>query len=374
MQSVFEVADSIRILGKRIDDLGLNTWQLRTLYAIKKCRTAELGGHIDACDSCGNISISYNSCRNRHCPKCQGKNKEDWIAKRETELLPVPYFHVVFTLPEAINSLAIHQPKMVYDTLFAAAWETIFAFGKNKQVQMGMIGVLHTWGQQLSLHPHLHCIVPGGGIDQNGDWKNSRCDDKFLFPVKAMSKVFRAKYCEKLQSKSAILYQQIRQELWKKDWVVFAKKPFGNAQSVVEYLGRYTHKIAISNHRIRNIDAQNVTFDYKDYREKEPQKIKKQMTLSNEEFIRRFALHILPKRFVKIRHYGFLSSTWKRQKLKLLQQKLKVNVLEKREKKPFLPKCSCCKVGTLHTLSVFDKRGPPAWFLGSSQKTNSCKN
>jgi len=373
VQPVFEVADSIRILGKKIETIGLNSWQLRTLYAIKKCRTAELGGHIDACDECGNISISYNSCRNRHCPKCQGKNRENWILARENELLPVPYFHVVFTLPEAINSLAIHNPKMVYATLFEVAWETLFAFGKNKQVQMGMIAILHTWGQQLSLHPHLHCIVPGGGIDKNGNWKNLRADGKFLFPVKALSKVFRAKYCEKLKAKSAILYEQVRQELWKKDWVVFAKKPFGSPKSVVEYLGRYTHKIAISNHRIKGIDAQNITFDYKDYREKDPLKIKKQMTLSHEEFIRRFALHILPKRFVKIRHYGFLSSTWKRQKLQLLQEKLKVKVLEKVEKKPYMPKCACCKVGTLHTLSVFDKRGPPDWYLGLSQKTSSYK-
>lgn len=371
MQPVFEVADSIRILGNKIDDLGLNTWQLRTLYAIKKCRTAELGGHIDACDSCANISISYNSCRNRHCPKCQGKNREDWILARETELLPVPYFHVVFTLPQGINSLAIHQPKMVYATLFEAAWETIFAFGKNKQLQMGMIGVLHTWGQQLSLHPHLHCIVPGGGIDKNGNWQNMRSDGKFLFPVKALSKVFRAKYCEKLKAKSEVLYQQIREELWQKQWVVFAKKPFGNPKSVVEYLGRYTHKIAISNNRIKRIEAQNITFDYKDYR---CEGLKKQMTLTHQEFIRRFALHILPKRFVKIRHYGFLSSTWKRQKLRLLQEKLKVKVLEKREKKILMPKCSCCKVGTLHTISVFDKRGPPNWYLGIGQNASSCKN
>jgi hypothetical protein len=165
MQPEFEVADSIRILGNKIETIGLNSWQLRTLSAIKKCRTSALGGHIDACDECGNISISYNSCRNRHCPKCQGKNREDWIQKRETELLPIPYFHVVFTLPEAINSLAIYNPKLVYDILFAATWETIFAFGKNKPMQMGMIAVLHTWGQQLSPHPHLHCIVPGGGVD-----------------------------------------------------------------------------------------------------------------------------------------------------------------------------------------------------------------
>lgn len=366
-----EVADVLRKVGSKIENYGLNTWQLRTLYAIKKCRTAELGGHIDACDDCGNLTISYNSCRNRHCPKCQGNKREEWIEKRETELLPVPYFHVVFTLPDSINSLAIHSPKLVYDTLFEATWETLQTFGKAKDMQMGMIAVLHTWGQQLSLHPHLHCIVPGGGLDKNGQWQNSRTDGKFLFSVKALSKVFRAKYCEKLKSKSSIQYEQIRQVLWQKEWVVFAKKPFGNTQSVVEYLGRYTHKIAISNQRIKSIDNQNVTFDYKDYR---VAGVKKQMILTHQEFIRRFSLHILPKRFVKIRHYGFLSSTWKRQKLKLLQEKLQVKALEKREKKPFLPKCPCCKTGNLHRIAVFDSRGPPAWYLGGSQISSSCKS
>jgi hypothetical protein len=366
-----EVADVLRKLGTRIEDLGLNGWQLRTLSAIKKCRTAELGGHIDACDQCGNLTISYNSCRNRHCPKCQGNKREDWIEARSTELLPVPYFHVVFTLPDSINSLAIHQPKMVYDTLFEATWETLQQFGKAKEMQMGMIAVLHTWGQQLSLHPHLHCIVPGGGIHTNGQWKNSRTDGKFLFPVKALSKVFRAKYCQKLKAKEPIKYEQIRQELWQKPWVVFAKKPFGSPNSVVEYLGRYTHKIAISNPRIKSIDNENVTFDYKDYR---MAGVKKQMTLTHQEFIRRFALHILPKRFVKIRHYGFLSSTWKRQKLRLLQEKLQVKVLDKVEKKPFLPKCPCCKTGNLHRIAVFDQRGPPAWYLGGSQNFIPCKS
>ena len=362
-----EVADILRKVGSKIESYGLNTWQLRTLYAIKKCRTAELGGHIDACDDCGNLTISYNSCRNRHCPKCQGNKREDWIQARETELLPVPYFHVVFTLPDSINSLAIHSPKLVYDTLFEASWETLSTFGKTKEMQMGMIAVLHTWGQQLSLHPHLHCIVPGGGVNKDGQWQNSRTDGKFLFPVKALSKVFRAKYCQKLKEKEPIKYEQIRQALWQKPWVVFAKKPFGNPKSVVEYLGRYTHKIAISNQRIKSIDDQNVTFEYKDYR---VAGVKKQMTLSHQEFIRRFALHILPKRFVKIRHYGFLSSTWKREKLKLLQEKLQVKVLEKREKKPFMPKCPCCKTGNLHRIAVFDQRGPPAWYLGGSQNSN----
>jgi hypothetical protein len=356
-----EVADVLNKLGIKVERLGLNSWQLRTLSAIKRCRTAALGGHIDACDNCGNITISYNSCRNRHCPKCQGKNREDWIQARETELLPVPYFHVVFTLPEAINTLAMHQPKLVYSILFEAVWETLQTFGKNKGMQMGTIAILHTWGQQMSLHPHLHCIVPGGGITKKGDWQNSRTDGKFLFPVKALSKVFRAKYCEKLKTKNPIAYEQIRQKLWKKPWVVFAKKPFGSPKAVVEYLGRYTHKIAISNHRIKDVDAQYVTFDYKDYR---VAGVKKQMTLTHEEFIRRFALHILPKRFVKMRHYGFLSSTWKRQKLNLLQEKMQVKVLDKPEKKKVFPKCHCCKVGNMLTILVFDKRGPPKEYFG----------
>ena len=363
-QPQYEVADVLNKLGSKLEDLGLNSWQLRTLSALKKCRTSALGGHIDACDECGNISISYNSCRNRHCPKCQGRKREKWIENRENELLPVPYFHVVFTIPDTLNSLVLQQPKMLYDILFESAWETLQTFGKNKNLQMGMIAVLHTWGQNLSLHPHLHCIVPGGGVDENGGWKNIKNDGKFLFSVKALSKVFRAKFCEKLKVKNLEEYPKIRQSLWEKPWVVFAKKPFGSPKSVVEYLGRYTHKIAISNHRIRNIDAENVTFDYKDYRQKG---LRKQMTLSHEEFIRRFTLHILPKRLVKIRHYGFLSSTWKRKKLKTLQQNLGVIPREKPIKKPFSPKCSCCKVGNLVTIATFDLRGPPQWFLEMSQ-------
>ena len=302
------VADVIKHLANQIEAIGLNSWQLRTLSAIKKCRTAALGGHVDACDDCGKLQISYNSCRNRHCPKCQGKNREVWISKREEELLPVPYFHVVFTLPDAINALAIHAPKMVYEILFDAAWETLQQFGKNKGVQMGMVSILHTWGQNLSLHPHLHCIVPGGGIDKNGNWQHIRADGKFLFHVKALSKVFRAKFCDKLKKENASQYQNIREALWEKNWVVFAKRPFGSPKAVVEYLGRYTHKIAISNNRIKEIGKDTVSFTYKDYKQMAQ---KKEMILSHAEFIRRFALHIFPKGFVKIRHYGFLSSTWK---------------------------------------------------------------
>jgi hypothetical protein len=231
-QPQYEVADVLNKLGSKLEDLGLNSWQLRTLFALKKCRTSALGGHIDACDECGNISISYNSCRNRHCPKCQGRNREQWIENRETELLPVPYFHVVFTLPEVLNKTALHEPKMLYDTLFESAWETLQTFGKNKNLQMGMIAVLHTWGQNLSLHPHLHCIVPGGRVDENGAWKNIKNDGKFLFSVKALSKVFRAKFCEKLKANlkdkfnenQENEYEKIRQSLWEKPWVVVIKK------------------------------------------------------------------------------------------------------------------------------------------------------
>jgi hypothetical protein len=360
-----KVAHVLDKLGQNIENLGLNTWQLRTLSAVRKCRTAALGGHIDACDSCGNISISYNSCRNRHCPKCQGKNREDWIQARQRELLPAPYFHVVFTLPDSINPLAMHDPRLVYNLLFESALATLKTFGARKEIQTGMIAVLHTWGQNLSLHPHLHCIVPSGGVDKNGIWKNIQGDGKFLFPVKALSTVFRAKYCEKLKERSPDNYTRVKKQLWEKQWVVFAKKPFGSPKTVVEYLGRYTHKIAISNHRIQSVNDQNVSFHYKDYRQNGQ---RKSMTLTHEEFIRRFALHILPKGFVKIRHYGFLSSNWKREKLKILQEKLKVKPQIKVAKESKIRKCQCCKTGNLHTILVFDQRGPPACYLGISQR------
>jgi len=259
----------------------------------------------------------------------------------------------------------MQEPKLVYDLLFKTAWATLKTFGKNKEIQTGMIAVLHTWGQNLSLHPHLHCIVPGGGVTKDKQWKNIRTDGNFLFSVKALSKVFRAKYCEELKEKSPDNYAKVKQQLWQKSWVVFAKKPFGNVQSVVEYLGRYTHKIAISNKRIINIDNQHVAFSYKDYRQNG---IKKPMTLTHAEFIRRFSLHILPKRFVKIRHYGFLSSTWKRQKLPSLQATLKVVPLAKGTKATKTRKCACCKTGNLLTILVFDGRGPPAHYIGICQK------
>ena len=355
------VAEIIRKVDLSAQNLSIH--QEKTLRALSYCRTAALGGHIDACDGCGNISISYNSCRNRHCPQCQGHKKEEWIQKREQELLPCSYYHLVFTLPEELNFLALKDPKLVYKTLFETAWETLNQFGKNKGIQLGMIAILHTWGQSLSLHPHLHCIVPGGGITKQGKWRPKIKTDKYLFSVKAMSKVFRAKFCQKLKVNCAEDYEKIREKLWSKNWVVYAKRPFGGPKQVIEYLGRYTHKVAISNHRVKNIDDKNTTFGYKDYRKGGE---KKEMTLPNVEFIRRFSMHILPKRFVRIRHFGILSSFWKRGKLQNLQSELKVQIPQTKPK-TLLNKCRCCKEGNLVTIALFGSRGPPQDYLFVSQ-------
>ena len=344
-------------------NIGVNSWQIRVLRALKDCRTAAMGGHLDACTDCGIVRISYNSCRNRHCPKCQGNKRELWIAAREAELLPVPYFHVVFTLPDTLNRLALHRPKEVYDALFEAAWGTVSTFGndpKNLGAAMGMISILHTWGQQLSLHPHLHCIVPGGGISNKGKWKTAKTKGKYLFPVNAMSTVFRAKYVKAIKAKVPGLDKHLIDGLFKKEWVVFAKRPFGNPKSVIEYLGRYTHKIAISNHRIRDIDRKTVTFSYKDYRNGAQKKL---MTLDAMEFVRRFSMHILPKGFVRIRHFGILSSSGKKEAIPLIKSQFPQVALvppEPRSLEAYNPKlCPHCKTETMVNLEILPKRGPP---------------
>jgi len=310
MSAKYKVADVLCLEQAHLPELGLNSWQYRTLSAIRMCRTPALGGHIDRCTKCHKKHLLYHSCRNRHCPTCQGHKVIQWIQARERELLPVPYFHLVFTLPDHLNTIALQYPKELYRTLFKTAWQTLDRFGANPDgldAKMGMIGVLHTWGQNLSLHPHLHCIVPGGGVTRAGYWKNTKSQGRFLFSVKAMSKVFRALFVAQLRKQVPGLPQSLYDALFKKNWVVFAKKPFRNNQSVIEYLGRYTHKIAISNYRIRHIDKEKktVTFDLKDYRKGGK---KTTQTLSGKEFIRRFSMHILPRRFTRIRHYGFLSS------------------------------------------------------------------
>lgn len=362
MQPVYEVAHVVQRTD--LSSLCLTIHQQKTLRAIAQCRTAALGGHVDACDGCGTVRISYNSCRNRHCPKCQGHKRQDWIQHREADLLPCTYYHLVFTLPQELNSLALYQPALVYDILFKAVWQTLYQFGRTAGLQLGMVAVLHTWGQNLSLHPHLHCIVPGGGMDQQGKWHKQVRSNKYLFAVKALSKVFRAKYVQQLRL-SDIDDKVLIDSLFLKDWVVYAKRPFGGPKQVIAYLGRYTHRVAISNQRIKDVSDQGVNFSFRDYRSGCKEKI---MTLNNEEFIRRFAQHILPHRFVRIRHYGIISSTWKRGRLQALQSSLKV-VRPTLPAKTLLRKCPCCKIGTLVTIEILGERGPPELVL---RKTTNC--
>lgn len=362
MKAAHEVADVLRQHWKEVEcHPRINRWQLRTLSAMKRCRTAELGGHVDACTECGTVRISYNSCRNRHCPKCQGKNREVWLAARETELLPVPYFHVMFTLPDTLNQLALYQPKAVYDSLFEAAWQTVACFGKDPGhlgAKTGMIAILHTWGQTLTLHPHLHCIVPGGGLSRSGKGKTAKSKGKFLFPVKAMSKVFRAKYVKALKSRIKP-EKELADRIYQKDWIVYAKRPFGHPKAILEYLGRYTHKVAISNHRILDIGPHKTTFAYKDYRQG-AQKL--EISLDNIEFIRRFSIHILPKGLVRIRHFGILSSSSKALTVPMVHQGLSIPTSEKEPRilTAYNPRyCPCCQKETMASIQRLPKRGPP---------------
>jgi hypothetical protein len=369
MSPQHEMADVLNLHWPMVLQGGkFNAWQLRTLDAIMRCRTAALGSHVDGCTDCGYLRISYNSCRNRHCPKCQGVQRERWIEAREGELLPVPYFHVVFTLPDTLNSLCLHQGKIVYGILFQTVWSVLRSFGYDPKwlgARTGMIAILHTWGQTLTLHPHLHCIVPGGGLTPQGKWKTAKTQGKYLFPVKAMSKVFRARFIAALtKALPEKMDDGLVSELYKKRWVVYAKRPFNGPVSVIEYLGRYTHKIAISNHRIRGISETKVTFSYKDYRQSG---ITKEMTLDALEFIRRFALHILPKAFVRIRHYGILSSTAKAKCAVQIKEQLP-EIPKPISNKPllqaYIPKeCPCCKKETMLELIRFNSRGPPGnWY------------
>ena len=363
MAPKYEVADILNECWSQLQ-LRHNSWQLRTLNAIRRCRTSDLGGHVDGCTSCGHIQVSYNSCRNRHCPKCQGVNRVEWIQAREEELLPVPYFHVVFTLPDTLNRLCLHKPKVVYDILFKTAWSVINDFGHDPKwlgAQTGMISILHTWGQTMTLHPHLHCVIPGGGLTKDGRWVSAKNKGKYLFSVIAMSKVFRARYIEELEAAlPEPVPQQLKDELYGKDWVVYTKRPFKSVHSAIEYLGRYTHKIAISNHRLVNISEGKVTFSYKDYRDEGK---KKEMTLDIIEFIRRFTLHILPRAFVRIRHYGILSNAGKGQNIPLIRSLLPQQKSKKKKgAKPeyFNPrKCPCCGKDTLEMLTQLKQRGPP---------------
>ena len=382
-----EIGSILRECFERLDLSKYSHHQRRTLAALRDCRTAALGGHVDACDDCGSLKISYNSCRNRHCPKCQGIEKEMWMLAREEDLLPVTYFHVVFTMPHELNDLCRYDPSVLYGILFDSAWETLNQFGMDERwlgAKMGATMILHTWGQNLSLHPHVHCIVPSGGLKKDGTWQNpKRGNDKFLYPVAAMKSVYKSiflrKLNEKIQSKTVVLpptfsleksaYKAWKNELYGKEWVIYAKRPFGGPKQVIEYLGRYTHKVAISNHRIQSADNQTVTFEYKDYKTGGD---KKTMTLTEAEFVRRFVQHILPPKFRRLRHYGILSNASKGKSLAKARKSLGVQQTQRMDKAARreaarerllgqnASRCPCCKTGTLHRIGIVPPaRAPP---------------
>jgi len=288
--------------------------QRRALRAIECCRTAALGGHIETCDQCGAARAVYHSCRNRHCPKCQVLAKERWLTARCAELLPIPYFHVVFTLPHALNPVAQRFPRVIYGLLFGAAAATLQTFGRDRRHlggELGLTAVLHTWGQTLNLHVHLHCVVTGGALAPDGArWIPAK--PGFLFPVKALSKVFRGKFLAGLavaiqqgRLPAAAVSRSRRARLRRHPWVVYAKHPFGGPAQVLAYLGRYTHRIALSNDRLVSVDDGVVRFRYRDYADGSRTKI---LRLSADEFLRRFCLHVLPKGFMRIRHFGLLAN------------------------------------------------------------------
>ena len=335
-----EVADIFRHAGpiyRQRHATTLSRAHGRVMSAIEHCRTAALGGHVEQCDSCGHLRISFNSCRNRHCPKCQSLVRAQWLEDRQADLIPVEYFHVVFTLPEPIAAIAYQNKAVVYDLLFHATAETlrtIAADPKHLGAEIGFIGVLHTWGQNLLHHPHLHCVVPGGGLSADGErWISCRLG--FFLPVRVLSRLFRRLFLaqllaafdagllhfyhalEGLQAPAAFVryLAPVRQT----EWVVYAKPPFGGPRHVLEYLGRYTHRVAISNHRLIDFSEDQIRFRWKDYRHESRPKV---MQLAAEEFIRRFLLHVLPSGFQRIRHYGFLANRYRAVKLARCRQLL----------------------------------------------------
>lgn len=358
---VHKLAQLLDLHEQELEGITPNTWKLRTLQAIRRCRTGALGGHVGYCKGCHKVHHHRHSCRNRHCPVCQGHKQAQWQHSRLNELLQAPYFHVVFTVPAQLNELALERPRVLYKAMFDAAWEVISAFAKTKfQARMGMIAVLHTWGQNLSLHPHLHCILPGGGVTKAGYWKGT--DKAMLFPVKAMSESFKGRLLRLLKQRGVHLKYSLRNQLYQSKWVVYAQPPCGSPQQIVAYLARYTYKTAISESRILHIDKDNkrVSFHYKDYRHGG---VRKTMTLDSKEFLRRFCQHILPKGLTRVRHYGILSSAWKKKKLPELQIKLADKDQEAPpEKKPFETKvnrCVHCGSKQMVVLLTYDTRGPP---------------
>jgi hypothetical protein len=386
MRPPLEVADVFHAAGPawRAAHAGhIGLAQLKVMSAIETCRTAALGGHIEGCEDCGHRRIAYNSCRNRHCPKCQAAAAREWLAAREADLLPVGYFHVVFTVPAEVADIAFQNKAVVYDLLFQAASETMVTIAADPRhlgVRIGITAVLHTWGSAMTHHPHIHMIVPGGGISLDRKrWISSRA--RFLLPVPVLAKLFRRLFLAKLQQLHVAGRLQLFGDhvglsdrraflrhlapLRKKKWVVYAKPPFAGPEAVLAYLSRYTHRVAISNRRLISLDETGVTFRYKDYRRDGVDR-QRTMTLCPDEFIRRFLLHVLPKGFHRIRHYGLLASAGRKANVALARQLLAVPApAEAEEPAPpdRRPPCPCCG-GRMVVVEIFQRAGqaraPPA--------------
>ena len=386
MRASLEVADIFRAAGPtyRTTHAGhLSLHQLKVMSAIEHCRTAALGGHVEACEDCGHWRIAYNSCRNRHCPKCQGAAARTWLAEREADLLPVGYFHVVFSVPAEVAAIALNNKAVVYDLLFRAASETMLTIAADRRhlgARIGITAVLHTWGSPLTHHPHIHMIVPGGGISLDGTrWVSSR--PGFLLPVRVLSKLFRRLFLTQLLELHAAgrlaffgdharfreerVFLRLIARLRRKNWVVYAKPPFAGPEAVLAYLSRYTHRVAISNRRLLAFDETGVTFRYKDYRRNGADR-QQVMTLSVDEFIRRFLLHVLPRGFHRIRHYGLLASSARKVSLARARELLTVapppddDVPE--QPLDVRPPCPCCG-GHMIIIETFERwrqpRAPP---------------
>ena len=349
MSARLEVADIMRRHGeayRQAQEGHLGRVERRTMSAIELCRTAALGGHLEGCPSCRTIRIAYNSCRNRHCPKCQGQASRDWLAARQGELLPVPYFHVVFTLPAPMAGIAFQNKAAVYAILFKAVAETLLTIAadpKHLGAEIGLVAVLHSWGQNLHYHPHIHCIVPGGGLSptRSGAVQWIACRPGFFLPVRVLSRLFRRLFLHDLRAAyeagklsffgdlagltAPAAFSRRLAEARHVEWVVYAKPPFGGPEQMLTYLGRYTHRVAIANSRLVSMADGRVAFRWKDYRHRGKAKV---MTLDAHEFIRRFLLHTLPDGFHRIRHYGFLANGHRAQKLELCRRLLNITAQE----------------------------------------------
>jgi hypothetical protein len=344
VRPTLEVADIVRAHGdefRQAHGESLSIRQKRVLRAIEQCRTAALGGHLEQCDQCGHERNAYNSCADRHCPKCQSLARAKWLEERQAELLPCEYFHVVFTLPEELAALALQNKRQMYGLLFRATADTLQSIAADPQhlgAQLGFFCILHSWGQTLTHHPHLHCVAPGGGISLDGScWV--ACPPRFFLPVRVLMCRFRKLYLRYLKQTFAAgklhffgelqylsdpqRFARYLAPLRKRKWVVYAKAPFGGPERVLDYLGRYTHRVAISNNRLQQLKDGQITFTYKDYKHEQRRKV---MTLPVDEFLRRFLLHVLPDRFQRIRHYGFLGNRHRVENLTRCRELLAVPV------------------------------------------------